>query len=61
MIPGVDGRPELCQLVACNLAGITVKGSWLGPARLHLIPHVNLRSPTCRCAGLSALIISSLM
>jgi acetoacetate decarboxylase len=41
LIPGVDGRPEICQLVAYNLTDITVKGSWAGPARLHLIPHVN--------------------
>ena len=24
-----------------NLTDITVKGSWLGPGRLHLVPHVN--------------------
>ena len=41
LIPGVDGSPETCQLVAYNLTDITVKGSWMGPARLHLIPHVN--------------------
>ncbi len=41
LIPGVDGEPEICQLVAYGLTDITVKGSWLGPARLHLIPHVN--------------------
>jgi acetoacetate decarboxylase len=41
LIPGVDGRPEICQLVAYNLTEISVKGSWMGPARLHLVPHVN--------------------
>lgn len=41
LIPGVDGRLEICQLVAINLTEITVKGSWIGPGRLHLIPHVN--------------------
>jgi acetoacetate decarboxylase len=41
LIPGVDGRAEICQLVAYNLAEITVKGSWSGPGRLHLVPHVN--------------------
>lgn len=41
LIPGVDGEPEICQLVSYNLTEITVKGSWMGPARLHLIPHVN--------------------
>ena len=24
-----------------NLTDIVVKGSWIGPGRLHLIPHVN--------------------
>jgi acetoacetate decarboxylase len=41
LIPGVDGSPEICQLVAINLADINVKGSWIGPGRLHLVPHVN--------------------
>jgi acetoacetate decarboxylase len=40
-IPGVDGEPALAQLVAYNLTDISVKGSWIGPGRLHLIPHVN--------------------
>ncbi len=41
IIPGVDGKPALCQLVAYNLTEITVKGAWSGPGRLHLVPHVN--------------------
>jgi acetoacetate decarboxylase len=41
LIPGVDGTPAICQLVAINLTEITVKGSWSGPGRLHLVPHVN--------------------
>ncbi|MES2215370.1 MAG: acetoacetate decarboxylase [Pseudomonadota bacterium] len=41
LIPGVDGTPCIAQLVAYNLTEITVKGCWYGPARLHLIPHVN--------------------
>ncbi|MCX7160352.1 MAG: acetoacetate decarboxylase, partial [Proteobacteria bacterium] len=41
IIPDVDGSPKICQLVAYNLTDITVKGVWLSPARLHLIPHVN--------------------
>ena len=41
IIPGVDGQPAICQLVAYNLTDITVKGSWIGPGRLHLVPHVN--------------------
>lgn len=41
LIPDVDGKPAIAQLVAYNLTDITVKGSWTGPARLHLVPHVN--------------------
>ena len=41
LIPGVDGHAEVCQLVAINLIDIVVKGSWVGPGRLHLVPHVN--------------------
>ena len=37
----VTGKPLVAQLVAHNLTNITVKGSWGGPARLHLVPHVN--------------------
>ena len=31
----------IAQLVAYNLCDITIKGGWLSPARLHLIPHAN--------------------
>ncbi|MDA0661735.1 MAG: acetoacetate decarboxylase [Proteobacteria bacterium] len=41
LIPGVDGKPAICQLVAYNLTDYAVKGSWSGDARLHLVPHVN--------------------
>ncbi len=41
LIPDVDGKPAIAQLVAYNLTDITVKGSWVAPARLHLVPHVN--------------------
>jgi acetoacetate decarboxylase len=41
VIPDVDGKPAIAQLVAYNLTEFSVKGSWVGPARLHLIPHVN--------------------
>ncbi len=41
IIPDVDGSQKICQLVAYNLTDITIKGSWVSPARLHLIPHVN--------------------
>ena len=41
LIPDVDGTPAIVQLVAYNLTDIQVKGGWSGPARLHLVPHVN--------------------
>lgn len=41
LIPDVDGTLAIAQLVAYNLADIDIKGAWSGPARLHLIPHVN--------------------
>ena len=41
LIPDVDGTPAIAQLVGYNLTDIQVKGGWSGPARLHLIPHVN--------------------
>ena len=41
LIPGVDGKQEIAQLVAYNMCDATVKGAWSGHARLHLVPHVN--------------------
>jgi acetoacetate decarboxylase len=41
LIPDVDGKLAIAQLVGYHLTEITVKGSWTGPARLHLVPHVN--------------------
>lgn len=41
VIPDVDGRLKIAQLVAYNLTEVAVKGSWISPARLHLVPHVN--------------------
>lgn len=41
IIPCVSGAAAMAELVAYNLTDIVVKGSWTGPARLHLVPHVN--------------------
>lgn len=41
LIPNVDGTLGIAQLVAYNLTEVDVKGAWSGPARLHLVPHVN--------------------
>ena len=31
VVPGVDGHPQICQLVAYSFTDIVVKGSWIGP------------------------------
>ena len=42
IIPSVTGgTPAVAQLVSFHMEDITVKGAWTGPARLHLVPHVN--------------------
>jgi acetoacetate decarboxylase len=41
LIPDVDGSLAIAQLVSYNLVDIQIKGAWRGPARLHLVPHVN--------------------
>lgn len=41
LIPHVDGSLAIAQLVAYNLTDIKLKGAWAGPARLHLVPHIN--------------------
>jgi acetoacetate decarboxylase len=43
LLPDVDGTPKVAQLVGYNLQDVKVHGAWEGPARLHLIPHVNCR------------------
>jgi len=43
LLPDVDGKPKVAQLVGYNLQDVHVHGAWEGPARLHLIPHVNCR------------------
>lgn len=42
LIPHVDGNLAIAQLVAYKLEDITMKGAWAGPARLHLVHHVNV-------------------
>jgi acetoacetate decarboxylase len=43
LLPDVDGRPKVAQLVAFNMTDVAVKSAWSGPARLSLTPHVNAR------------------
>ena len=42
-IPDVNGGPKIAQLVGYQLQDIALQGAWAGPARLHLVPHVNCR------------------
>jgi acetoacetate decarboxylase len=44
LIPDVTGKPAIAQLVAVNLEDIEIKGAWKGDARLHLIPHVQVKA-----------------
>ena len=39
IIPHVDGRPRICELVRYCLSEITVKGAWSGPGALDLHAH----------------------
>lgn len=39
LIPHVDGRPRICELVRTTLGDIELKGAWSGPAALELSPH----------------------
>lgn len=41
IIPDIDGRSAIAQLVGVELTDVTVKGSWTGPARLDLMPHID--------------------
>ena len=39
IIPHVDGKPRICELVRYFLEDVTVKGAWTGPAALELAHH----------------------
>jgi acetoacetate decarboxylase len=39
IIPHVDGRPRICELVEYHLEEVVLKGAWTGPAALCLFPH----------------------
>jgi acetoacetate decarboxylase len=41
LIPDVDGKPKIAQLVGLHGHGDHGQGLVVGPAALHLIPHVN--------------------
>jgi len=39
IIPHVDGRPRICELVRYWLSDVVLRGGWTGPAALSLAPH----------------------
>ncbi len=39
LIPHVDGKPRICELVRYTLDDITLKGAWTGPGALELSAH----------------------
>lgn len=39
IIPHVDGKPRICEIVRYTLGDIELKGAWTGPAALELHPH----------------------
>jgi acetoacetate decarboxylase len=39
IIPHVDAKPRICELVEYRLEDVTIKGAWAGPAALQLSPH----------------------
>jgi acetoacetate decarboxylase len=39
IIPHVDGRPRICELVRYRMGDLRCKGGWAGPAALSLTPH----------------------
>ncbi|MCJ2071428.1 acetoacetate decarboxylase [Methylobacterium sp. J-030] len=60
LLPDVNGRPKVAQLVGYRLEDITVHGAWNGEGRLHLIPHVNCRVadlPVRRIVGARHMVV----
>ncbi len=41
VIPDIDGKPAIAQLVGINFTNVKIKGAWAGGARLELVPAVN--------------------
>jgi acetoacetate decarboxylase len=39
IIPHVDGKPRICEIVEYRLIDINLKGAWTGPAELSLFSH----------------------
>jgi acetoacetate decarboxylase len=41
LIPDINGKPAIAQLVSINFTDVNIKGAWSGRARLELVPAVN--------------------
>ncbi len=39
IVPHVDGKPRICELVQYSLTDVIIKGAWSGPGALQLNPH----------------------
>ena len=39
IIPHVDGKPRILELVRIDYQDVVVKGAWTGPGTLELFPH----------------------
>jgi acetoacetate decarboxylase len=39
IIPHVDGKPRICEIVEYYLEDVDLKGAWTGPSALSLAPH----------------------
>jgi acetoacetate decarboxylase len=39
ILPGYTGEPRICELVRTQISNLTIKGAWIGPARLQLFEH----------------------
>lgn len=41
IIPGIDGRPEIAQLVGVQMEQVNIQGAWQGAGRVELVSTVN--------------------
>lgn len=39
LMPGYDGRPRIAELIRTQISDLSIRGAWVGPARLQLFEH----------------------
>src|SRR3990167_6127844 len=39
IIPHVDGKPRICELVEYSYQDLVIKGAWSGPGEINLMAH----------------------